>query len=275
MEPEIEKFWNDGLKAALELLGHNNNFRITFTNIYQVKELIDISKYDFILGWGGFNSPVDLFLNSQAIRSDIKCPPMGLCIGGNAFPVRHDETYSVLFYETNWFKPQVSWHKNARRAFGINSEVFYQEYSELYQDEAIRDTMCIYDYVSIGSFSNWKRHEKMINRSGTRLCIGQIQQNNLSESMEIAYSLIKNGVAVSDMIEPYKLALILNMTENVYIPADILGGGERSVWEARACGAKVSVEDDNPKLQSLLIEPVLDEYRYYKDLMAGIKSCLK
>ena len=78
--------------------------------------------------------------------------------------------------------------------------------------------------------------------------------------MSIINTLLEHGVAISDQVDAWQLALIFNLTHNVCVPASIIGGGERVVWEARACGAYVEVEDDNPKLKSLLVEEVQDEY---------------
>ena len=277
MEPKLEESWNDGLCAALDILGSNGDFEIKLVNIYSaIISNPQDGDYDFILGWGGFDSPVDKLLyawkHNPLLANSI---PMGLCIGGNAFPVRKDDTYDVLFYETTWFAPQVEWHPLAIRAFGINSEIFFELQPAEHIPYPLREDFALYDYVSAGSFSNWKRHIKIIEKEGSRLCIGQIQQDNLSESMTIVYDLIRKGVAVSDQVDAWQLALIFNLTHNVYVPASIIGGGERVVWEARACGAYVEVEEDNPKLQSLLDEEVQDEYWYYRQLKKGIQKCLK
>ncbi len=40
-----------------------------------------------------------------------------------------------------------------------------------------------------------------------------------------------------------------NSAAVVYIPCTVDGGGERAVLEAKAAGAVVEVEADNPKLQ--------------------------
>ena len=269
MEPEIQRVWNDGLRAAITIIDSSKDFRVELVNLCEKDVSLNIDRvreFDFVLGWGGFNSPVDKFLYQIRLKTKI---PFGLCVGGNAFPPRQDETYQVLFYETPWYKEKLEWHKNARLAFGINSGIF----SELADNPL--DTYDIYDYVSVGSFSNWKRHHKIMEKSGDRLVIGQIQKNNLNESMAIAYDLVTHGVAVSDMVKPEKLALIFNMTDTVFVPADINGGGERVLLEARACGAKILIEPDNPKLESLInLEDVPNEDWYASVLTAGIKSCL-
>ena len=272
MEPELQENWNDGLKSALSILQTKSYIKTTYLNLFQRVGGVDVNDFDFVLAWGGFNSPADQFCLDTKPNSKV---PFGLCIGGNAFPVRKDDTYDVLFYETTWFAPQVKWHPNTHRAFGINSEIFYPHLLSDFSEDTVRESYVLYDYVSAGSFSKWKRYEKLIDKPGNRMCVGQMQSNNMAESMDIAYKLIANGVAVSPQVQPWELALIFNLTDTVYVPASIIGGGERTVWEAMACGCKVEVEPDNPKLQSLLEERVLDEWDYEKQLRKGIESCLK
>ncbi len=269
MEPELEAHWNDGLRAALRLIDSKKDFEVDFVNIMSIG-VFNVVGYDFLLGWGGFNSPVDSFIQRHQFNI-----PTGLCIGGNAFPPRQDDTYDVLFYETNWYKPQVEWHPNIRRAFGINDNIFYHSECPDCGTELFGEDEKLYDYISVGSFSNWKRHEKILDKQGNRLVIGLIQRNNMQESGAIIGQLLNGGVAISDMVDPEKLALIYNLTDTVIIPADINGGGERAVWEALSCGCKVEVEEDNPKLKELLNTEVAGCHWYAAQLVAGIKSCLK
>lgn len=272
MEPEIEAHWNDGLREALRSINRKRDFEVIYHNLFTEKHVN--TDVDFILGWGGFNSPVDKFLFDFKKNSNgFIIPKLGLCIAGNSFPPRKDDTYDVLFYETKWYEPQISWHKNIHRAFGINDSVFYpiDDIGDYYD---IRDYVVLYDYVSVGSFSDWKRHELITNKSGNKLVVGQIQRNNAQESMGIIARLLAHGVAVSDMVSSDKLALIYNLTDTVYIPANINGGGERAVWEALSCGCEVEVEEDNPKLKELLHTEPANHHWYASALMSGIKSCL-
>ncbi|MCL4419168.1 hypothetical protein M1146_03640, partial [Patescibacteria group bacterium] len=103
---------------------------------------------------------------------------------------------------------------------------------------------------------------------------GQMQRGNMLESMQIVSKLISNSVCVSDSVFPDVLAKMYNSSAQVYIPADINGGGERAVLEARACGRTVEVEFDNPKLKELLKVPVWDEHYYADQLKEGIEKCL-
>lgn len=236
--------------AAIQLL--LKDFDITCKNIRD--ESFDATGYDFVLGWGGFESPVE-----RAIR---ELPnKKGLCIGGNAFAPVYKFKYDVLFYETPWYKKEIADHPNIVKAFGVNTNIFFP-----------RPTQKIFDVITVGAFAEWKRHYLLQLHSGTRLAIGQIQRGNMEESMEIITSLLTSGVIVSDMVAPEKLAELYNASGMCYIPCNENGGGERAVLEARACGIPVVVEQDNEKLLGLLECEVPTEKDYAKALKKGIES---
>jgi hypothetical protein len=76
------------------------------------------------------------------------------------------------------------------------------------------------------------------------------------------------------MVSPEELVMLYNRAKTVYMPSDIFGGGERVVWEALACGCDVEIEEDNPKLKSLLKEDFMDHFDYADKLKEGILKCL-
>ena len=102
------------------------------------------------------------------------------------------------------------------------------------------------------------------------MVIGEYQLGNEQESLGIIRELIKGGVWVGGMVNPFNLATLYIKSSVVYIPADITGGGERSVLEARASNTTVEVAPDNPKLQELLTCPVWDEKYYCEQLKKGL-----
>ena len=248
------EYWKDGLWWSINELSKKEN--VTWINLAYEYDGVDIKEYDFVLGWGAFGSPADLFLQGMIGKKK------GLCLGGNAVPVPvYANNYDIIFYETDWIKNNYLKDVKTKlvKAFGVNTEIFNSFSSDV-----------IWDYLSVGSFSYWKRHDKMKDKIGTKLCIGEVQKDNLVESMDIISDLVTNDIAVSGMVSPEKLNLIYNLTETVYIPADINGGGERAVLEARSCGCKVEVEADNPKLKELLKCEIPDEKVYFNALNSAI-----
>lgn len=248
--PEI---WRDGLWAALQLL--SDDYDILYINLaFNLPNLEDI---DFILGWGGFDSPVDKFLRT------VTHLPKGLCIGGNAFPPSNTDTYDVLFYETEWYKPNIKDHRNIVHAFGVNTDIYKP-----------MDLPKVFDYITVGSFSLWKRQFLLTRKAGVKIAVGEIQKDNMDESGNIVGALLPRGVGVMDMVAPEKLAVLINLSKTCYIPATTIGGGERAVLESRACGIDVEIEPDNPKLLEFLDSPIYDHKYYAKQLKKGIESCL-
>lgn len=250
-----ENMWRDGLWAAVELL--KNDFEVEKVNL-RVTEPHEIET-DFVLGWGAFFSPVDKIL--QSLPTDV---PKGLCIGGTSTPPWGAEKYNVLFYETPYYEAAIKEHPNKIHAFGINSNIY----------KPVRGSKKIWDILTVGSFSLWKRQLMLADKPGLKLAVGEIQKENYQESLDIIANLLMKGVAISDMIPPETLANIYRASKSCYLPMSVNGGGERAVLEARACGIPVYVEQDNPKLTSLLTCPIWDHFYYYEQLLKGIKSCL-
>jgi hypothetical protein len=229
-----EKYWKDGLCAAIELLSRKHD--VTKLNLAKTFNGLNFEDFDFVLGWGAFCSPAETLLTGLTKNKK------GLCLAGNATPVPKYINYDVIFYETDWIKD--NYLKDVQvplvKAFGVNDNIFYR--NRLINEK-------IWDYLSVGAFAYWKNHHKMIDKKGTRLCIGEIQKDNMLESLDIIRGLVTNDIAVSGMVTPKKLNKIYSLSKTVYIPATLEGGGERAVLEARTCGCNVIVE--NEKLAEL------------------------
>lgn len=263
MPADKEPFWKDGLYAAMKKL--EDIYEVSWHNL-QDQNAVSYPPFDFILGWGAFNSPVDRFVQSYP-----KGVKKGLCLAGNSYPPVGSENYDIIFYETEWARNWLLTHpdfqgKKLMHAFGINAEIYYPEYV----------SEPIFDYLTVGSFSLWKRQHLLKDKPGIKMAIGEIQKGNLAESIDIIGDLLLSGVAVSDMVSPQDLAEFYRTSEVVYIPADLNGGGERAVLEARACDVIVEVEDDNPKLKELKTTPIVWDHHYYAtQLERGIEECLR
>jgi len=268
---EDEDYWKDGLWAAIELL--KKDFEIFTYNLADNKspKTPDGPPFpdsdwntDFTLGWGAFGSHVDKWLQHHPFRK-------GLCLAGYA-PYQ-GQKYNILFYEVeNWSKEwlrQQGYQGKITHAFGVNTDIFQElgiGYDETYPK--------IFDYLTVGSFAAWKRQELICAKFGTKMAIGQIQKNNMGESINIIGNLLLGYCGVSDEVLPEKLVEFYNAERTVFIPADINGGGERAVLEARACGVEAEIMDDNPKLKELLTSPIWDQKYYKKKLKEGILSVL-
>ncbi len=164
------------------------------------------------------------------------------------------------------YGPKNNNHPNAVRAFGVNTDIYFP---------SPMPTPIVWDYISVGAFANWKRQVRMIDKPGTKLVIGEYQDDNEEESIAIVRDLVSNGVMVSNMINPFELAQLYSYSRTLYQPADLIGGGERSILEARACGLSIEIDKDNPKLQELVdMEDIPDHKTYAAQLKKGIMSVL-
>ena len=255
------KLWLDGLYGALQELERTH--KIDYYNLNDKNGEPKFDSYDFVLGHGGFNSPVDNYL----IRNIHKIKKCGLCIGGNATMPREADKYSVLFYETDWvreFLQLSTLNVPLVKAFGINTDIYSPiEYA----------TPLVFDYLGVGSFSDWKRWDKFKNKDGIKMIVGEFQENNPEESTAIVKDLMLSGIGCMPTVHPFDLSNLNHWSRTVYIPASIFGGGERAVLEARACGCNVEIEDDNPKLKELLDCEIPSHIDYAKQLEKGILKC--
>jgi hypothetical protein len=246
------KYWKDGLYMALKEL--EKVFDITYQNLDFGK---DVKKgFDFTLGWGGFGSPVDQYIHSCGGKK-------GLCIGGNTTGAWTDK-YDVLFYETDWVRKYLKLDElnvPLVKAFGINSDLF---------KPPVKKVPIVWNYLGVGALASWKRWERFTNKIGKRLVIGDFQKNNVSESLDIVIHLMLGNVMVSNQVLPEDLPFYYHRAKTVYLPANIYGGSERCVLEARNAGCKVEIEADNDKLKELLTCKIPTYKDYAKALKQGL-----
>lgn len=167
-------------------------------------------------------------------------------------------TYNVLFYETFWYKKYIDKHPLTIHAFGIDTEIMKPK-PKINQ---------IYNYLTIGEPASYKRHELFLSKNGKKAIIGDFSQYE----KQVAENYKKNDCVIINFI-PYKLlADYYCKAKIVFIPANTGGGGERAILEARSCGAKIEICEDNPKLKELVYSPIWSHYYYANKLDKGIKK---
>jgi hypothetical protein len=251
----------DGFTAAMELVGNHHDVR--WLNVHphnpgHEAEVALVRDADFVLvrsDWG--------WLPCQAAdRALFRHPevPVGLVIAGSspAPPLVAQQRFDVLFYETPWYAPFVAEHPRAVEAFGIDTRVM----RDMQHPE--RE----WDWLMVGRFAAFKRPEALLAKRGRRLAIGDMS----GARPELIESLVAGGIEVRDQTTQEGLAELYNRSKRVLVPCTLQGGGERAVWEARACGCAVETAPDNPKLASLLRGPVAGHEHYAALLLAGIEQ---
>ncbi len=250
----------DGLHAALNIL--SREFEVTKLNIRS--EGWPVEEYDFVLGHGAFNSPVDKLLQESKGKK-------GLCIGGNAYPPVGAENYDILFCETNWIKDVYLRGVKTKKvvAFGVNTDIFSLPGLVV---------PIVWDYTSVGAFASWKNFDRMIEKAkkGHKcLVVGEVQEENLPESMGIITNLVRNGVMVSPQVHPLDLVNLYSWSRTLFMPSSLIGGGERAVLEARSCGLKIEIDPTNIKLKELVeLDPIPSHFDYSNSLKSGTLSVL-
>ncbi|MCB9227869.1 MAG: hypothetical protein H6578_11975 [Chitinophagales bacterium] len=259
--------WVDGFTTAIDIL--KSKYNIIFQNIQEKplsKNENDYKNIDLILVKANWNS----FLENECYQKlgHIKIKK-ALLISGSKFPKdeAHLLSYDLLFYETEWYKRYIVKHPNIIHAFGIDS-------SKMQVNESTKKTI---DYLSVGSFKLYKRLYLILRFKGKKLIIGEIPKKITKKNLQdyfIYYTLKILGIKIIDFMDYKLLSNYYNAAKNVYIPAKINGGGERAVLEARACGANVIVEKDNPKLLSLINSPIYNHIYYAEQLEKGINSLI-
>lgn len=259
-----DEYWNDGLKKAIDIMG-------TQWNIRKQNGFFKPIMTDFVLVWGAFGSKQQ----ERVMESPFK---KGICIAGG--PLNHPDIhkFDVVFVETKWQQNELrKIGVDAKLAFGTNTDLF----------KPIPEQPKLFTAIYPAAFALWKRHNLFADRycmngedSSTKgllfkpsIALGYMQANEW-ERETYDYCMSK-GIVVLPQVKPEVLAYLYNACDIVYIPSTIVGGGERAVLEALACGIDVEVEDDNPKLVQLLKDmkhKLLTHHDYAKSLMEGIKD---
>lgn len=248
--------WNDGLYQGLQLL--KNDYDLEICNVAHSNP--KRSTYDFVFGLTAADGKVYDMLMCYEERK-------GLYLAGCSIPLDNRiKKFDVIWYESNWVRDNYlkDYFKFATRTkfikcFGVNSLIN----KDLGLERFI-------DYLGVGSLSNWKRWEMINDKKGVRLVVGEYQKDNEKESLLIARNLMVAGTGVMPLQDSQTIVRLMNMAKNFYMPANVFGGGERCVLEARLCGCNVIIED-NPKLQEYLDwNPIPDQNYVYQQLKKGI-----
>jgi len=262
--------WKDGFTSAVDIISDQFNV-IKYNLAEDSKSLneryLEINNIDVVLIKSNWGARVDRFFRSNFPNSSVK---KGLLISGSLPPPDEASSnfYDILFYETDWYKQFVQNHKNIVQAFGVNTEVMVP----------IEGVEKVYDWLTVGKFKSYKRQHLFINKKGRKLAIGEMPTKTgamfyFSEENRNVRKLKSAGVEVIDFVPYDDLCKIYNQSRSLYIPAKLHGGGERAILEARSCKVQnIEIEQDNPKLKSLLDGPLYSNLDYAKKLTEGINS---
>lgn len=264
ISPDSEKFakWHDGFTKALDLLEKDYTITYIYFHLTTGNLISQINECDFLIVKSSWRTPMDYFLrkNHKIIK-----PYLGLMISAsNKGPSKREQAfYDVAWYETNWYRKNKLNHPNSFHAFGIDTLIM----KKLNQEKK-------YDIIAVGAPRSYKLLDKLLDKEGKKLLIGDMK-NTDSRSSKLIKALSLDHVIIEDFKDYATLAEKYNQSQVCYVPCKLHGGGERAVLEARACGIDVLIESDNPKLNELLDSPIWDSSYYAAQLKKGIQSIAK
>lgn len=250
--------WRDGMWAAMKLIeGDFDGYDVTWVNA-QLGEAPPVEGNHVLLAWGDFESPAERAC--RHLRARVKA----LQMGGMSAPMGPALAWDTIFAETAWHQhhlQQHTGHPRVLRAFGVNTGI--------YQPMNIAKR---FRWITVGHWADWKRQHLFHSKPGLKLAIGERYATaNPHQAPPIIEGHLRAGVIVAPYVSPEDLAIFYNLSERCYIPASLVGGGERAVLEAKACGLPVEIEPDNPKLKELLDGPVISHYDFARALKEGLR----
>jgi hypothetical protein len=199
--------WRDGLRAAVELLGKDNEV-VWFLD----KQRPEVDDYDFILFWDDSNSEFFSYLDYYPRARK------GICLTTDPHNMNNLRKLDVVFCESEPIYNAVRQAGiRAIRAFGTDTEYFKP-------NPKIKKTL---EFFYPATFSPWKLQSNIAYLGDKLLCVGLVQPDGFSElerCVESGVSTITDYVPVSQIRDYYLRA------KHVIIPA--VHGSERTVLEA-------------------------------------------
>jgi acetyltransferase-like isoleucine patch superfamily enzyme len=215
----------------------------------------ELNKFDLLLIKSNWDWIPDKFI--RQIKNNLS-NKIALLISGSSLPPNgYEKMYDLLFYETFWYEKQIKNHPRIVHAFGIDTNSMYIDTS----------AEKVYDTISVGALQPYKRYEKVLTKENGKILV--VGDYAISDKSYIDSLPINENITIKDYVNYKELKDLYNSAKSAHIACIVNGGGERAVLEARACGLKVKIENDNPKLLELQNGPVLSHHYYANQLEYG------
>lgn len=259
---DLPEHTTSGLYRALELL--SNKYQFVYKNAF-FDTLADEQRnaLDCVLMSGTLGAKVDQWVWRHVPAHIPKAAQIT-----SSYGLRKNVrlfVYDLFFYETHWYFENVfKMRGRGVHAFGTVRSLFYPP-----PKEAERDI----DYLLSSNlkYPGGRRPKFFLKKNGKRVAI----LGTSKKAQEITKVFQDAGIEVIQPLGAEDLANLYRRTKVVYIPHTVTGGGDRTLLEARACGCKVEIEKDNPKLRELLNGPIYDEQYYARQIDKGLQLILR
>lgn len=239
--PEYYDRWRDGLRAAIQTIGVNNEVDII------LGEQVPEDAYDCILIWGDSNCPlIDQIVHYKAKK--------GIILTTDPHNIENLKKLDVVFCESDPVYEQVRRNGiRAVKAFGTDVQYFTP-------DPSVKKDI---EYFYPATFSPWKRQRDIAYLGDKLWCVGTVQPDG-EEDLQACKD---NNVHVS--VGYYYVKHIRNLyrrAKNVLIPA--VHGSERTVLEAMSTDILPDVSNKtNIRARSYIEEYKESDYKSPRDFV--------
>lgn len=216
---QIYDYWRDGLKAAIEEIGQDNE-----VDVYLGEDYKNIDKqYDSYLFWTDSNDPIiDHFVSAQGTK--------GIILTTSPQNIQNLKKYDIVFCESKPVYEQCRMHGlRAMHAFGTDTEFFKPD-----------STPKSIHYFYPATFSPWKRQSAIAHLGNFLWCVGTVQPDGLQE----LEACVKAGVHIAEgYFKPEHIRDLYKKAREVPIPA--IHGSERTILEAMSMDLFPDVNPEN------------------------------
>lgn len=241
-DPKSAVFWNrDGILKALHILRERDGWEIVF-----FKKHIETFKWNHDYVRLSFSpNPAqqvrDFKPDCILFFSDLSRPIIGeladypckkaICYSGGRY-TDFEHVPDIIFVESktylDWFK---SHGKNVIQVFGTNTEIFHPTKQPK-----------IFDSYFPATGATWKRHELFAEAMKGRGLVSGWWQPHEPNCLQVC---IDASTPVLHHQMPESVNYLYNMAKTVLITSSDVGGSQRSVLEAMACGVMPIVMEDS------------------------------
>ena len=252
----------DGFVAAINRL--SNKYSFTWHNLHENRPFKEmIHSYDIFLVKGSYNGLAKQFALNELPANK---PKLYFLTSSRKIKDPSDlNNFDTVFYETTWARKTLLKNvNNCIHAFGINTDIFHLPDRPPTRDI---DILCT---SNLKYYRKERRVTNLLNFVGKKVAILSGTQPN----DPIVTMFKKKSIKVLQKQTRHQLHHLYLRSKTVYIPNSTSAGGDRTLLEARSCGAKVMISNDNLKLKSLLDGPIYDHTYYANQIELGINQAL-